>query len=294
MKTVNKVKRKLTDGEVVIGATTVANHPTEIELLGEIGFDFVWLDTEHVNGSPYDSDLLEHKARAADCADTEILIRVPTTDPVMVRKVLDTGIRNITLPRVQTAEEVAEVARAAMFKYVEDLDWDHGGSVTPADRGTRGASHARVTEYGNREGAVALDNDENVMLGVVIEDYEAVPNLDEIFSVPGVGYTIFGPYCMSISIGKPGEYDHPKIREAKETFVDAAAEHDVPILQSVAGLHPKGPIDLDHGELETAKEYIDKGDPYRMFRVQSGSGLVRRETSKQLATLQAHLEEKDG
>jgi 2-keto-3-deoxy-L-rhamnonate aldolase RhmA len=291
MKTTNKVKEKLEDGEVVIGATTVANHPTEIELLGGVGFDFVWLDTEHVNGSPYDSDLLEHKARAADCADTEILIRVPTTDPVMIRKILDTGIRNITLPRVQTAEEVAEVARAASFKYVEELDWDHGGAVTPPDRGTRGASHARVTEFGAREGSVALESDENVMLGVVIEDYEAIPNIDEILSVPGVGYTIFGPYCMSISIGKPGEYDHPKIQDARETFVEAATRHDVPILQSVAGMEPEGGGDVDYGELETAKEYIDRGKPYQMFRVQSGSGLVRRGTGEQLATLQAHLEE---
>lgn len=287
----NELKEKLEAGGVAVGATTVANHPTEIELLGEVGFDFVWLDTEHVNGSPYDSDQLEHKARAADCANTEILLRVPSTDPPMIRKILDTGIRNITLPRVQTAEEVATVARAARFKYVEEFDWDHGGSVTPADRGTRGASHARVTEFGARKGAVALESDENVMLGVVIEDYEAIPNVDEILSVPGVGYTIFGPYCMSISIGEPGDYHHPKIQEARETFVEAARRHDIPILQSVNGIHPEGPTDPDYDGLETAKEYIDQGDPFRMFRVHSGAGLVRRETGRQLETLRDHLGE---
>lgn len=286
----NELKRTLENGDVAVGAGTINNDPVEIEILGGMGIDFIWVDFEHVGRSPYDADHLSHLARAADVADTELLCRVPTGDPPLVRKILDTGIRNITVPRIQTADDVRKVARTAMFKYVEDQDPDHGSAreVTPDDRGTRGASAARVTEHGGLEGFVSDINDQNVMIGAVIEDYEAVNNIDEIFQVPGVGYTVFGPYCMSISIGEPGQFNHPKIEEAKERFVEAAAEHDIPILQSVSGLQLE---DVDYDELAPAKEAIERGPPFQMFQVQSGTPLIRRHVSQQLETIHGYADQ---
>lgn len=282
----NRLKEKLENGEVAFGAGTINNDPVEIEVLGNAGVDFLFIDFEHVGKSPYDADHVSHLARAAEIGEVELLVRVPSNDPPLIRKVLDTGIRNITVPRIQKAADVRKVARTAMFKYVEDQDPDHGSAreVTPDDRGTRGASGGRVTEHGGLEGFVSDINDQNVMVGAVIEDYEAVNNIDEIFQVPGVGYTMFGPWCMSISIGEPGNFTHPKIDEARETFIEAAQEHDVPILQSVSGMQ-LDTWEVDREELAPAKEWIDKGPPFQMFQLESGTQIIREEVSKQLDTL---------
>jgi len=47
-----------------------------------------------------------------------------------------------------------------------------------------------------------------------IEHIDAVNNLEDIFSVPGIDGIIVGPYDLSASMGYPGEYDRPDVKAA--------------------------------------------------------------------------------
>jgi 2-dehydro-3-deoxyglucarate aldolase len=77
-----------------------------VEVFGDLGLDFVWLDFEHTGPSAYDSKVFENLTRAAEGAGTELLVRTPSGDPEIIRKILDTGVRNLLIPRIETAEEV--------------------------------------------------------------------------------------------------------------------------------------------------------------------------------------------
>ena len=50
--------------------------------------------------------------------------------------------------------------------------------------------------------------------------------LDEIASLDGIDMLFFGPGDFSHGIGAPGEWNHPKIVEARNRVVEAALAHE--------------------------------------------------------------------
>lgn len=72
----NGMRERLAAGEAVIGAGAQTFSPLLVEVYGELGYDFVWLDLEHLGPSLYDSTAFDALVRAAKCADIELLVRV--------------------------------------------------------------------------------------------------------------------------------------------------------------------------------------------------------------------------
>jgi len=64
---------------------------------------------------------------------------------------------------------------------------------------------------------------------VTVETEASVENLDDILAVPELGFVFIGPFDLSVSLGYPGEIDHPKVREAVETVRSKAVDADVPV-----------------------------------------------------------------
>lgn len=60
------------------------------------------------------------------------------------------------------------------------------------------------------------------MVVLMIESVEAINNLTEILSVPGVGAIMIGEGDLSQQLGHPRQYDHPSIVEAKEKILAEA------------------------------------------------------------------------
>jgi 2-keto-3-deoxy-L-rhamnonate aldolase RhmA len=113
----NDLRRTIEDGGVVYGARSSTFSPTLVEVYGTLGVDFVWLDFEHMGPSPYDSHVFENLTRAAEVSGTELLVRLPSGDPPLIRTVLDAGVRNMLIPRVDSATAVREAVKATRFVY---------------------------------------------------------------------------------------------------------------------------------------------------------------------------------
>jgi len=64
MRTENGLRRAIEAGETVFGAATATYSPTVIEILGDVGLDYVWVDLEHGGPSPYDSTALVNSSSA--------------------------------------------------------------------------------------------------------------------------------------------------------------------------------------------------------------------------------------
>lgn len=210
--------RALERGDVVqgVGATTFA--PSVVETCGTVGMDFVWLDYEHKGPSPADGRALANLVRASECVGTELLVRLPGLDPWLVRKVLDTGVQNLLLPRVETAPDVREVIRATEFVY-DDAP------------GERGVANCRDSDWG--AGGYEPTNG-TPGVGVMIETTEAIENLGEILSVPGLDFTYLGKHDLAVSLGHPFETDHPSVREEIESIREQCRAAGVPLGRSVS------------------------------------------------------------
>jgi len=70
---------------------------------------------------------------------------------------------------------------------------------------------------------------------MIIVQFETETSLDkchELLAVPGIDVAMVGPADLSISLGVPGEFTHPKLVGAVERFIVACQQHDV-----VPGIH---------------------------------------------------------
>lgn len=212
----NPIREQLEADNAVIGAQSATVSPAVIEVYGAVGLDFVWIDLEHTGPSPYDSDAIESLVRCAASSGISVVLRPPSLEPDMIRKVLDTGVRNIILPQVSSASELREAISAAYFAY-------DGGP------GNRGSSIARANDWGHPSDTFADDQDSSVLVGAMIENVDAVENIDEILGVPGLGFVRIGYGDLAMSAGKPLEREHPEVEELGKRAETAAREHGVPL-----------------------------------------------------------------
>jgi len=168
--------------------------------------------------SPWDAANLESLTRAAEAGGTDLLVRIPKPDPATVRKTLDAGVRNVMVPRVETAAEVRQAVEAAHYRY--------DGGV-----GDRGLAGARSDGWGEVEDYTRVE-DESVLVGTTIENTRAVENIEDIMTVPDLGFVFIGFEDLSMSLGHPGEVDHPEVQRRAETIRESALEAGVPVART--------------------------------------------------------------
>lgn len=245
----NAVRDALEGGSVVFGARAATFSPTVVEVYGELGLDFVWLDFEHTGPSPYDSTVLEDLTRAAEVSGTELLVRIPSSRPPLVRKVLDAGVRNLLVPRVDSADEVREVLEASRFVFDGE----------PGERGMasgRSRTWGSATNYAERE-------DEAVLVGVMIEKTTAVDQLDAILAVPQLGFVFIGPSDLSVQLGHPDDQSHQSVSERVADIRSTCLSSDVAVgaiahdpSDAVAAVRDGCRLVRIGGDLESAREML--------------------------------------
>ena len=202
-------KEKLKSGDVALGAWNMIPHPNVAEMMAGEDFDWICVDMEH---TAQEIQTLENIARAVKGSGTDLLVRLPSCDDVAAKKALDCGADGIIVPCVNTKEEAERAV--AIAKYPPE--------------GMRGASLARCTDYGRNFHGYFKEANENVLVVIMLEHIDAVKNVDEILSVPGIDATFIGPYDLSSSMELAGQLDHPDVLAAQKTLLDACIRHGVP------------------------------------------------------------------
>lgn len=251
MQASNPFRETIEGDGVVLGARSMTYSPTVIESFGIIGLDFVWLDFEHGGPSPWDSTLFDNLTRAAEAGGIELLVRLPSADPALIRKTLDTGVRNILIPRVDSADEVRQAVEAGRFR--------HDGGP-----GERGLASGRSKRWGEIDDYVDPE-DETVNIGVMVEKMTAVDELDEILSVPDLGFVFIGPSDLAVQLGHPTEKTHPDVQAQIESIRDRSVDAGVPVggishdpEQATQKIENGYQIVRIGGELESAKNTLTK------------------------------------
>lgn len=257
----NEIRSKVDAGEPVFGAQIATQSATAIEIVGNLGLDFVWIDLEHKGPSANDGYALEDLVRAAEVRDTEILVRVPEYDETMINTVLNCGVDNILVAQVESAEEVREIVRATHFEV--------GG-----EPGGRGASYSRSNDWGNKPEDYASRADAQKCVGVMVESKRAVDNIDEIVDVPGLDFVRIGYADLSISLGRPYQTDHEDVIEYVDRLEAACKGTDVTLSRKLAD-----PDDVG--------EMLDAG--YSIFTVGRDLQIVEDELSERYRNVLANV-----
>lgn len=219
----NPVRDALERGDEVFGARVRTFSPTVVQLLGQVGLQYAYIDLEHAGFSPYDSTELRTLTTAATAAGTSLVVRIPAPEPSIVQKVLDAGVRTIIVPRVETAAEVRQTVEAAHYKY-------------DGAPGKRGFGTAACNDWGARPPGYTADEDAQVLVGVMLETVSAVEHAEEIAAVPELGFAKIGRGDLSVSAGCPQEYQDPELQGMITRLEDACRSEGVPLGRGVSSV----------------------------------------------------------
>jgi 4-hydroxy-2-oxoheptanedioate aldolase len=172
-------------------------------MLGELGFDFVFLDGEHGATTP---TICRELQRAADVVGIETIVRVPHNDGPSIVPYLDAGVCNLIVPHVNTPEAAELAVQAASY----------------APRGFRGAAAStRAARFGQRLSVADyfVEANKHIMVLPMIEEVEALSNLEAIAAVDGIHGAFVGAQDLSLSMNLPGRTDNERVRDAADDAI---------------------------------------------------------------------------
>jgi 2-dehydro-3-deoxyglucarate aldolase len=205
----NEFRARLKRREKLLGTMVTLASGASAEVLGSLGFDWLFVDGEH--GPLEARELTEILQAVGD--KTACIVRVPEAAEVPIKRALDLGAHGIIVPQVNTAEQAADVVRWARY----------------APEGARGVGLARAHGYGLRFREYLSAANREIAVIVQAEHERAVDNIEAIVRVPGVDAVLLGPYDLSASLGKLGKIDDPAVVAAIDRVTEACQAVGMPL-----------------------------------------------------------------
>jgi len=203
----NVVKDLLKSGQTVIGASASPSGDTAV--LADSGLDFLLFDTQH---APVEIKQLYPSIQSMRGTKAAPIVRVSANNADLICFALDAGARGIIVPMVNTKEEAVAMVRAC--KYFPLGDRSNSGV-----RGEWGESE-------NYRGYLDTVNEELLIIPM-IETLEAIGNINEILSVPGIDILLVGPSDLSIQLGVPLDYPSDTYQQGLDQIAEACKRHGV-------------------------------------------------------------------
>ena len=218
----NRLKQKLRAGEPALGFWLSLNSIGITEMAAGGGWDWLLLDLEH---SVHNDESVEHHVLAAlNGGPAELVVRVPSIDPVLVKRLLEAGVRSFMFPFVQTIEE----ARLAV------------ASTRYPPEGIRGFSGTTRANRWGRDLAYLSTYADDICVIIQIETPQAVDNIPAYGAIDGIDAMLIGANDLAANMGHLGDTRHADVVAAVENagrairatgkasgfqFFDERAEH---------------------------------------------------------------------
>jgi 2-keto-3-deoxy-L-rhamnonate aldolase RhmA len=248
---INRTKQRLSGGEAVFGCAVQHFGCAEVaRLLAAAGFDYIFIDCEH---GPFGLETVQDLVSASANAGITPVVRVAELLYSLVARFLDIGAQGVIFPRVEDPRLLEEA-----------ISWT---KFPPAGKRGFGLTTARL-DYEQPGTKQAIEHlNANTLVVVQFETRKALELADELLSIQGMDVAMIGPADLSISLGVPGQVDHPVLVDAVTRFVEACAAHHVaPGIHCANGAQAKfwlargmrfvgagGELNL---MLETARNYV--------------------------------------
>jgi 4-hydroxy-2-oxoheptanedioate aldolase len=218
----NRLRRLWQEDKVTYGCWLSIPSSFSAEVMAHQGYHWICIDTQH-GVIDYQTSL--EMLQAISTTDAVPVVRVPWNEPGIIMKSLDAGAYGIIVPMVSSRAEAEAAVAACRYP----------------PQGMRSFGPTRVAYYAGRDYHEHA-NDE-VLCIVMIETAQALENLDEILSVPGVDAAYIGPADLSLALGLPPRQDHDDDRfvNAKRRIVEACNRHGV-----IPGIHANAKLAAKH------------------------------------------------
>lgn len=207
----NTFREALKSGKRLLGTHVNLTDYRICEMMGYIGFDYLWIDMEHL---ATDFRTMESHLIAAKSAGTPSLVRVPWNDIPNMKRVLETGPDAIVVPMVNSYEEAKQAIDTCIYP----------------PEGKRGCGPFRAIRYGIDDLHEYIDSKSKEMCRFLqVESVEAVEAMDAVCQIPYMDGFIIGPYDLSGSMGKLGHVFDSDVNAMIDLAIQKAHDNGKPI-----------------------------------------------------------------
>ena len=195
-------REKLLNGDPLVGMEIALCDPAVTELIGQQGFDFLWIDTEH---SAIDYQTVLMHIIAAHSAGTASIIRIPFNEVFLAKRVLEMGPDGIIFPQITSAEDARKAINACLYPPL----------------GERGFGPRRACGYGKMPLDEYVAKAPELTARIIqIEHVGLYNELDEALKIEGIDAFMIGPCDLAGSIGRVNDIYCPEVLGMIDTIVE--------------------------------------------------------------------------
>ena len=198
----NKLREKLNSGKTAIGSHISLSDSSVTEIMGDMGFDYLWIDMEHTSMSR--EDLRNHLV-AARATGVSPIVRIPEVSQVQAKPILEMGPEGIVFPQVNSYELALEAVAACRYPPVGNRGWG-------PRRAMNFGADMTAQEY--------IRSSDDILTILQFENIAAYKELDKILSIEGLDVIMLGPCDLASSMGHIGDWFNPEV----EAVVDDVFE----------------------------------------------------------------------
>jgi len=206
---VNKLKELVESRRPAIGTWVSITDPYLVELIADVGFDWLLIDTEHI---PISRESLRTILMAMKGSPSVPVVRLASNSPDHFQTALDLGAQGVVVPMVSSRHEAAQAVRFCRYPPI----------------GTRGFSPTRASRYFQDLEQYAATANGEISLIVQIETPEAVANIDGILATSGIDGIFIGPSDLASFMNLPARTNHPDVERVVGKLIDSACARSMP------------------------------------------------------------------
>ncbi|MGO2111205.1 MAG: HpcH/HpaI aldolase family protein [Pseudoclavibacter sp.] len=203
------LRSRIRRGENVLGTFLLAfPQVATARAAAQAGADFVLIDGEHTG---FGWETMTPVLAAARAEGSVPFVRIPSATRENIGLALDIGATGLMIPMVNSVAEAERVASWCRYPPM----------------GVRGAMFGLAAhDFGATDPVAAMkrSNAETIVMAQV-ETAEALDCVEGIAAVDGIDIIWIGHFDLTISMGIPAQFDHPRYLEAVERIVAAAKTH---------------------------------------------------------------------
>jgi 4-hydroxy-2-oxoheptanedioate aldolase len=175
----NGIRTKWAEGKPVINGWLSTSSPFVAEIMAAQGYDSVTIDLQHgLVGYEAGTAMLQ----AMRASGVTPMVRVPWLDPGDIMKALDAGAYGIICPMINSREEAERL-----------VSYMHYPPQGVRSFGPTRAMFSAGSDYGQKA-------DGELLAFAMIETADAMRNLDEIVSTPGLDGVYIGPADLTLGL----------------------------------------------------------------------------------------------
>ena len=206
-------KRRLAKGDVLLSGKVMEYlRPSLVKVYSYVGFDFIYIEKEHAF---FDGQEMTDFVLCARDNQMPVITKIGDLNRPEVARLLEAGVVGIQLPRTESREQLMTLIQYMKFPPL----------------GTRAGAPC----YGNVDYRRPADDEawlkkanQSTVIVAHIETALGYERAEQIITTPHVDMVYVGPYDFSISLGYPGQCDHPRVKKAMCEILDICLKHKVP------------------------------------------------------------------